>query len=206
MLHLGMDFLNFGFCVVYSMEYFNLKTCVFFSLETFISAYLLFFLVDLSGYFFCFLSSLFVDILLVGYCNSKIARLFLLFFAQVLYPFIFLFSIPGYLFNFIFQTLYCIFNFSDHVCSFQKFFFVLGLFFVFLAPCFIERIFFLDMSGSTNCIFFKILVCVLICTFLPAQVVLFLSCMYSLLVFITPLAILGCWHGFLAVMCIGLCP
>lgn len=62
------------------------------------------------------------------------------------------------------------------------------------------------MSGATNCIFFKILICVLIHMFLPAQVVLFLSCMHLLLVFITPLAILGCWHGFLAVVCVGLHP
>ena len=54
-----------------------MKTCVFFSLKTFISiSYLVIILV-------CFLCLIFLDLLLVGYCNSKISLL--------LYSFIFVF-------------------------------------------------------------------------------------------------------------------
>ena len=80
MMHLGVDF----FVVVYFMGYFNIETFVCLSLKTFISiVYLVI--------FFYFLCSLFLDLLLVGCCNAKISPLFLLFFAQNFYPFIFLF-------------------------------------------------------------------------------------------------------------------
>ena len=63
--------------------------------------------------------------------------------------------------------------------------------------------------GPLISVFFKVLFWVLIYMFLPAQVVLFLIMhvfVYLLLVFVTLLAIFGCWCGSPVIVYVGLSP
>lgn len=160
-MHLGMEVLFCSvLCIVYFMEYVNLKTCLL-QFEDIIS---IIYLVILFVFSVCsFRVSYQLDVAIPRFCLYYILGSH------------FLFQVLGYLL--IIQIFIAFFILVIMFLISKRSFLFLDCFLFFMATFFKDRIIFLGVSGTTNQYFLQNSPLCPGFYVLPAQVVLFLSCM-----------------------------